>query len=143
MGKGLSVEDSKIVACTLAKYPEFWAEHMLLHEVGILPPSEDDGAYGSAAAMFISFAIFGSIPILSYIAATRLIFTNDDQDELARHGFMTCCVVSLFTLFLLGAVKNKIADQNWLKGGGMMMGQGCVAGLVSYGIGSYFGSQPV
>jgi len=35
---GISDTDAMTVATTLAKYPEFWVDHMLLHEIGILPP---------------------------------------------------------------------------------------------------------
>ena len=34
---GLSETDALAVAKTLAKYPEFWIDHMLLHEIGIVP----------------------------------------------------------------------------------------------------------
>jgi hypothetical protein len=34
---GLSDADAELVARTLSKYKEFWVDHMLLHEIGILP----------------------------------------------------------------------------------------------------------
>ena len=36
-GYGISERDADIVARTLSKYPEFWIDHMLLHEIGIIP----------------------------------------------------------------------------------------------------------
>lgn len=36
---GISERDAEIVAKTLSKYPEFWIDHMLLHEIGIVPNS--------------------------------------------------------------------------------------------------------
>jgi hypothetical protein len=36
---GISEKDAETVAKTLSKYPEFWIDHMLLHEIGILPPA--------------------------------------------------------------------------------------------------------
>ena len=34
---GVSDSDAQLVAETLSKYPEFWVEHMMLHEIGIVP----------------------------------------------------------------------------------------------------------
>ena len=36
---GISEEDAETVAKTLSKYPDFWIDHMLLHEIWILPPA--------------------------------------------------------------------------------------------------------
>jgi VIT1/CCC1 family predicted Fe2+/Mn2+ transporter len=47
------------------------------------------------------------------------------------------CAVTLLTLFILGAVKEKIAEEPWLKGGLVMLGQGIMAGGVAYFIGQY------
>ena len=43
-GYGMSDDDALAVARTLSKYPEFWIDHMLLHEIGIVPSSirQDD-----------------------------------------------------------------------------------------------------
>lgn len=35
-GYGVSDTDALLVAKTLSKYPEFWVEHMLLHEIGVV-----------------------------------------------------------------------------------------------------------
>ena len=48
MNKGLSHEDAVQTARTLSKYPAFWVDHMLLHEIGIIPPSEEDDAWRSS-----------------------------------------------------------------------------------------------
>jgi len=58
---------------------------------------------------------------------------------LADNGFSIVIIVTIITLFLLGAVKNKIAEQGWVQGGLMMAGQGAVAGALSYAIGASVG----
>ena len=40
---GISEGDAESVAKTLSKYPDFWIDHMLLHEIGILPPAVQRG----------------------------------------------------------------------------------------------------
>lgn len=130
---GMSQTDARTVAETLSKYPKFWVEHMLLHEIGILPPGEDgSAAYKSSIAMFISFLVFGCVPITTY-----LIFGAFAPPEMfAHHGFSVACVFTILTFFVLGAVKNSVTEQNpWM--GGIQMGfQGFVAGSMSYAIGT-------
>merc|ERR1712129_101824 len=111
-------------------------EHMLLHEVGILPPSDTDDARRSAVAMFMSFLLFGFVPIVSYIMVAVLL----GEDGVAQYGFIATCGVSMFALFALGFMKNKITESSsYLLGGVQMMFQGAVAGSISYYIGSYSG----
>jgi len=59
---GISEEDAESVAKTLSKYPDFWIDHMLLHEIGILPPAVQRGLDDAPPSSQF-------IPILSLIAA--------------------------------------------------------------------------
>ena len=55
---GVSESDAKLVAETLAKYPDFWVDHMLLHEIGILPKrAHGDIVYKSVGAFLAPFAL--------------------------------------------------------------------------------------
>merc|ERR1719313_2696819 len=49
--KGLSHSDAETVAKIFSKYEDFWVEHMLLTEIGMLPP-DDDSPTTSAVVMF-------------------------------------------------------------------------------------------
>ena len=64
--KGLSRQDASLVASTLAKYPKFWIEHMMLTEIGMLPADPNENVVIGGIVMFISFVLFGSVPLLSY-----------------------------------------------------------------------------
>jgi hypothetical protein len=62
-GYGLSENDAMKVAQTLAKYPEFWVDHMLLHEIGIVPrkpsdPDDDESILQGLLPHVIFFAQF-------------------------------------------------------------------------------------
>eukprot|EP00392_Amoebophrya_sp_AT5.2_P007864 g7883.t1 len=139
MQHGVNVEDAQKVAFTLSKYPKFWVEHMLLHEIGILPPGESDDAWRSSLAMFFSFCVFGFVPIGTYLMVEVCFGTQ----FLEQHGFALTCLASLFTLFLLGFAKNKIAESDPWQGGFGMVFQGCIAGAISYMIGVYCGGGEI
>lgn len=135
MKAGISLDDARLVACTLAKYPKFWVEHMLLHEIGILPPSEEDSSWRSSTAMFVSFLLFGFVPILSYIV-TGIVF---GQENLQHYGLSVACIVTLATLYGLGFMKSKIVESDPVWGGLQMAFQGAVAGSISYLVGVQIG----
>jgi DNA damage-binding protein 1 len=67
---GISQQDALTVASTLAKYPDFWIDHMLLHEIGILPPvigrTDDENEFKARTKSLGSF-------IASFILPTLLI----------------------------------------------------------------------
>ena len=83
-------------------------------------------------AMFFAFLLFGFVPLASYGIvglAGGLVFLD-------IYGFYVACIATLLTLFCLGFVKNKIAEQPPLCGGLVMLLQGAGAGAFSYWIGT-------
>lgn len=94
---------------------------MLLHEIGILPPGDDDySAHKSSIAMFLSFLVFGAVPVVTYLCFGLIMGSS----ALDAYGFDVACGVTLLTFFVLGAVKNAIAENNPLAGGALMAFQG-------------------
>ena len=77
---GISDEDAESVARTLSKYPDFWVDHMLLHEIGIIPSSmqrESGGPNVLAIGSFLgSFVIPSSIFLGGMSCASALSFTT-------------------------------------------------------------------
>jgi vacuolar iron transporter family protein len=64
---GVSREDSYVILSTMAKYKPFFVKHMMIMELGLLPPHEDDNPWAHGAVSFASFVAFGSIPLISYV----------------------------------------------------------------------------
>lgn len=126
-GKGMTSEDASLVANTLSKYTEFWVEHMMLTEIGMLPP-ETEGVVLNGVLMFLSFLLFGALPLVAYIGALAL----GAEFDLA---FICTCILACMGLFALGAIKAKIADLKIVQGGCTMLSQGAFAGVLSYCIG--------
>ena len=123
--KGLSRQDATVVARTLSKYPRFWIEHMMLTEIGMLPPDDNDSPALSGFVMFVSFILFGSVPLLSYYF---LSFGD-------VHPFIIASISSICTLFLLGAVKSRFVSKPALEGGVIMVVQGGLCAFSAYCLG--------
>ncbi len=66
-GKGMSAEDAKIVTATLAKYPALFHEVHLPAELGFAVPDDEDSPAMDGFVTFLSFIVFGSVPMWSYV----------------------------------------------------------------------------
>jgi DNA damage-binding protein 1 len=128
--KGLSSEDALLVARTLSKYPKFWIEHMMLTEIGMLPADDDDSPALSGLVMFVAFVLFGSVPLLSYYL---LSFGG-------MRPFTIAIISSVFTLFLLGAIKSRFVSKPAIVGGLTMVIQGGLCAFSAYCLGDMINS---
>jgi DNA damage-binding protein 1 len=134
--KGLSHSDAETVAKIFSKYEDFWVEHMLLTEIGMLPP-DDDSATTSALVMFCAFLGFGSLPLIVFGVAAAQLSAGPHEDTQVV-AFIASAVFTVLSLFALGAMKAHLADQSIWRGGSYMAIQGTIAGSLAYWAGNYF-----
>lgn len=66
MSKGLAAENATQVARHLSTAPQLMAEQILYHQHGVQPPEEDNPGVNGVVT-FLSFVVFGSLPLLPYI----------------------------------------------------------------------------
>lgn len=87
---------------------------------------------GNALATFLSFAIFGFLPIAAYVLALFIPALKSAQFTLA-------CLLTGATLFGLGAFKTTITGKSWLVSGLEMLFVGGIAAAAAYGMGLLLG----
>lgn len=126
MEKGLSKEDSISITNILSKNEETWVDIMMVEELGII--QEDESPIKNALVTFISFIIFGFIPVVTYVIS-KLI------PSMQLNTFALSCILTSLTLFVLGALKVKVTGKNWLISGLEMLIVGGLAAGAAYGIG--------
>ena len=101
-GKGMAEEDAELVMRVCAKYEDLFVDMMLVDELGINPPDDDDSwtpHVKEGLVAFSSFCVFGFVPIAAYcIVGTA----SEDVDSLSL--FIISCVMTGVTLFFLGGV---------------------------------------
>ncbi len=124
--KGLNRDDAALIVDIISKNKKAWVDVMMVEELGIV---ESDGSpVGNAIATFLSFAIFGFVPLVAYIAGYCMPL-------LKPHLFVIACLLTAGTLFALGAVKVQITGRAWWKSGFEMLIVGGLAAVAAYGIG--------
>ena len=92
-------EDAETILHTMAKYKEFFVDHMMIIELELMPPDPDANPIKNGVITFFSFLIFGSIPVITYIISGI---------------FWVSVLFTLITLGILGAVKAKFIKAPFL-----------------------------
>lgn len=133
VAKGVSQTDARIIINTLAKYPQPFLDHMMVEELGLLPPSITEQGFSPAKAGAItmaSFMCFGSVPLIPYLVAL-IPGTHMSPDA----QLWSAIVLTLVTLFSLGAFKGHVVEigrSAWWKSGLLMAFNGSLAATIGY-----------
>jgi hypothetical protein len=99
-GKGMAEEHAELVMRVCAKYEDLFVDMMLVDELGINPPDDDDSwlpHVKEGLVAFSSFCVFGFVPIAAYC-----IVGTASEDVDSRALFIISCVITCVMLFALG-----------------------------------------
>ena len=124
--KGLSEEDARTVVEIISKNKRVWVDVMMIEELGIIESNESP--LKNALATFLSFGLFGFIPLLAYVLSR---FSPGMQ----THTFATACVLTGLTLFALGTIKVRVTGRNWIMSGLETLVIGGATAVAAYGVG--------
>jgi vacuolar iron transporter family protein len=99
--RGMSTPDAEIVVKKMAEYEEFFVNLMVTEELGLQLPDEDDvGLLKDGLVMFLSFAFFGTIPLLPFLLGLLHMDISDQTIAMVAVG------ATALALFLLGSIKS-------------------------------------
>ncbi|MES1909515.1 MAG: hypothetical protein MHM6MM_002241 [Cercozoa sp. M6MM] len=104
--KGFSEEDARNIIDTMAQHRDFFLDHMMVEELGVMPPDPDESPAKNGLVTFISFLVFGFVPLLAY-----LILNSVDFGDSFNPTFLVSCLMTVLTLGLLGVVKARLANE--------------------------------
>ena len=130
VAKGFSRPDALDILNKMVQNKQFFLEHMMVEEIGVMPVDPEAAPAKKGAVTFISFMTFGSVPLIVYIALYNAVSKN------AVFAIATGAVGT--TLFSLGCLKSKLIQGDvWqmVTSGVEMVGLGSLACTASYLIG--------
>ncbi|KOB87597.1 hypothetical protein PFDG_03767, partial [Plasmodium falciparum Dd2] len=94
-------EDARNLVEITFRNKNFFLEHMMSEELGLIVTNEDKNeCLKKGIIMFLSFAVFGIIPLSAYVAYT-VFFGYTDYTT----SFLVVFISTLTTLFILGLFK--------------------------------------
>src|SRR5215211_5010364 len=126
--KGFEGDELGRIVSKIASDKDVWLKTMLTEELGLNLEILGNPLKG-ALVMFGSFLLGGILPILPYFVVKAGIISSITAIGIA-------IVISVFSSFIVGALKARMAKKNWIKGGIEMAGLGTGIALVGYGLGA-------
>lgn len=126
--KGMTKEDAETIVGLISRNKKTWVDIMMVEELGIIESTESP--LKNAVVTFLSFGVFGLIPILAYVLAYPIAFFRENT-------FAVACTLTLLTLFTLGAVKVKVTGKNFFKSGLETVTVGGLAAIAAYLVGHF------
>jgi len=128
--KGVSRPDAMTILTTLAKYENVFLDHMMVEELGLMPVDPDDVPLKAGLVTMGSFILFGSVPLMPYLVCLLPWLSLSTSAQL-----WLAIVITMITLFILGAVKGMLVDYPWMSSGLVMVMNGSFAAAVAFVIG--------
>ena len=83
----------------------------------------EDSPEKKGIVMFISFILFGMIPLFLYFLMLKINFKN---------RYINAYVSVIIALFILGVYKSRFTKEKWYKSGIYIAGYGAVAGFLAF-----------
>lgn len=127
--KGFDGELLEDVVNTIVKDKDLWVREMVVDELGVADAEPESGFKTSIVILF-AFLGGAAFPTLPYMLSG---FFN--MGALSTFIIATC--ITVFGLFMAGAMKKFVTGVNWLKSGLEMLGVGFFAFSISYIIGLF------
>ena len=128
--KGIPEADARQMVETVARHPKAWVDIMMVEELGIL--ADEESPLKNALTTFVSFAVFGFMPLLTSVLAQFVPF-------LRQNSFTVSIALVGVTLFALGAVKTKITGRPWFASGLETLVVGGITAAAAWGVGKLLG----
>lgn len=91
-GKGLTSADANAFVDIMKKYPDFFLDKMMVDELEVMPPEDMSDLWKEGLVTFLSFVVFGSVPLLSAVHQVQHL-DQRSEDAFERR---TCCLCSVF-----------------------------------------------
>eukprot|EP01099_Mayorella_cantabrigiensis_P008765 TRINITY_DN846_c0_g1_i1.p1 TRINITY_DN846_c0_g1~~TRINITY_DN846_c0_g1_i1.p1 ORF type:complete len:286 (-),score=69.28 TRINITY_DN846_c0_g1_i1:222-1079(-) len=131
--RGVDRNEAIQVIQILSKYKDLFIDLMLVSELGLMPPPEEDETMKDGMVTFCAFLVFGSVPLFSYLAS--LIWVDPHDEAGVDLVFGIAIALTAVSLFLLGSLKAKFTGQHWWKSGMLMIINGGSAAGLAYLVG--------
>jgi len=120
--KGVKQADLDTIVQVIIQNKSLWIKTMLQEEYGL--PGSIRSPFKSSLCTFLSFLLFGMIPLIPYI----LSFS---------HAFGLSCLFTGATFFVIGSIKGRWSPRSWYFSGFETLVIGAATAALAYYIGSF------
>lgn len=126
--KGFTVEQATILADIYRTNEEYWIDFMMNHELELSDP-RGENPFATGLATFLSFMVFGAIPLLPFIF---------EVGGTAGEVFLYSVIGTFLALVALGLLKWRVVGAHLGKSLTEVVLVGGVAAVIAYFVGTFF-----
>ncbi len=126
MEKGFTDEQAQTLTEIYSQNPTYWVEFMMNYELE-MPNPEGTNPMVNGMITFVSFCLFGAVPLLPYLFKTEIYDT-----------FYLSCIATLIALGVLGYLRSRVTGRSMIKSILETVLIGSVAAFVAYFVGTLF-----
>lgn len=124
--RGMVKKDAELVVGKMAQYENFFVGLMVSEELGLQIPENDDlELFTDALVMFVSFCLFGALPIIFYLFGFMQMLSDHDL-------YILSSSLSLLIISGLGMVKSTFSSASVYYSGFEALSMGIIAASISY-----------
>lgn len=124
--KGMTKSDANTLTDVLERNPEIYADMMMQHELGMSDPSDENPALNGFAT-FMSFIIFGAVPLIPYFLM-----------EPTQTTFQLSVFATFAALTALGLLRWRATSESMFRCVGETVLVGGICAIVAFGVGLAF-----
>ncbi len=124
--KGFTAEQAESLIALYKQNPTYWTDFLLRYNLEIDAP--DESPLKNGVATFLSFLVFGFVPLIPYV-----IGMSADQT------FMLSAIFAVGALALLGILRARITKESLVRSVSEIVFLGVLAGGIAYAVGSILG----
>ncbi|MDM8167778.1 VIT1/CCC1 transporter family protein [Roseovarius sp.] len=121
--RGIPAGEADTAAGILSRHPDIMADMMMTYEFGMSHPEEDNPLI-SGLSTFLSFVVFGSIPLTPYF-----LLPPDDRT------FLLSVIATALALVSLGLLRWNATGERLFRSVGETVLVGAICALVAFGVG--------
>jgi DNA damage-binding protein 1 len=109
--------EARLILSKMAEYPNLFLDHMMVIELEMMPPDPDTNPVKNGIVTFLSFLLFGSVPLIFY--------------AINRDIILSCCA-AILSLSLLGYIRASFTRGNRLWNIFVTVTNGCFSATAAY-----------
>jgi VIT1/CCC1 family predicted Fe2+/Mn2+ transporter len=128
LDKGFSPSDAATLARLYTSNPNYWLDFMMTHKQELSDPRGENEML-TGLATFVSFMIFGAVPLLPFILS---------PDGTASTVFLYSCIGTFGALVLLGVLKWRVIGAKFWSSLTEVVLVGGTAAVLAYVVGTFF-----
>ena len=126
VSKGFTHEQAKQLVEIYKTNEPYWLNFMMTQELEMADPSHDRPIY-MAIATFLSFTIFGFIPLLPYVVLSQ-----------SPSLFLYSVIATVTALTILGLLRWRVTQQSFIRSLSETIILGGTSALIAYLVGTFF-----